>query len=171
MKKATVKKSSKQKKENWRAIVASSLDWEQAHAKLENAAKGLAPALRGQRPPGYPHSPWELLEHIRIGLHDMLEFCQNPAYVEKLKWPRDYWPPRPEPTRADAWDKSIADYERDCKAFARFTTDTKLDLTAKIPRGTGQTYLRTILLEVDHASYHVGQLVAVRRLLDAWPVK
>jgi uncharacterized damage-inducible protein DinB len=157
--------------EDWRAIVASSLGWEEGHASLDSAVKGLAPALRGERPDGYPHSAWELLEHIRITQHDLLDFCQNADYAEKLEWPRDYWPTSPKPPNTAAWDKSIADYKLDREAFARFTTDTDFDLTAKIPRGKGQTYLRTILLALDHASYHVGQIVSVRRLLDAWPAK
>jgi uncharacterized damage-inducible protein DinB len=157
--------------EDWRAIVASSLGWEQGHANLESAAKDLAPRLRGQRPEGYPHSAWELVEHIRITQHDLLEFCENPAYVEKLEWPHDYWPSTPEPPKPAAWDESIAEYKRDRDALARFTTDAKVDLATRIPWGTGQTYLRTILLAVDHAAYHVGQLVSVRRLLGAWPAK
>jgi hypothetical protein len=44
-----------------------------------------------------------------------------------------------------------------------------VDPAARIPWGEGQTYLRTILVALDHTAYHVGQLVAVRRLLDAWP--
>ena len=156
---------------DWRAIVASSLGWEEGHASVDSAVKNLAPALRGERPAGYPHSPWELLEHIRITQRDLLDFCQNADYVEELEWPRDYWPTSPKPLSADAWDQSIADYKHDREALARFTTDTDLDLTAKIPHGKGQTYLRTILLAVDHASYHVGQLVAARRLLGAWPAK
>jgi len=155
--------------QDWRSIVASSLDWEQAHSKLESVVKGLAPSLQGVRPTGYPHSPWELLEHIRITQKDLLEFCQNPEYEEKLAWPQDYWPPTPAPPTADAWEKTISDYRRDREALARFTKESKLDLTEKIPRGTGQTYLRTILVAVDHASYHIGQIVSVRRLLGAWP--
>lgn len=156
-------------KQDWRAIFASSLSWEQAHANLESAVKGLAPQLRGQRPEGYPHSAWELLDHIRITQRDLLDFCQNSDYEETLAWPQDYWPSSPEPPSADAWDKCIADYRRDREALARFTTESKVDLAAKIPHGTGQTYLRTILVAVDHASYHVGQIVSVRRLLGAWP--
>lgn len=158
-----------EKKQDWRAIVASSLDWEQAHATLENAVKGLPAPLRGERPAAYPHSAWELLEHIRITQHDLLDFCQNPDYEEKLAWPRDYWPPTPAPPTADAWDKTIEEYRRDRAGLARFTTQTDIDLTTRIPRGTGQTYLRTILVAVDHASYHTGQIVSVRRLLGAWP--
>jgi uncharacterized damage-inducible protein DinB len=155
--------------QDWRAIVASSLDWEQAHAKLENAVKGFPAPLRGERPAGYPHSAWELLEHIRITQRDLLDFCQNPDYEEKLAWPRDYWPPTPAPPTSDAWDQSIAGYRRDSDALARFATKSDIDLTTTIPRGTGQTYLRTILVAVDHASYHTGQIVSVRRLLGAWP--
>ena len=158
-------------RKDWRAIVASSLGWEEGHSSLDSAAKGLAPALRGERPEGYPHSPWELVEHIRITQRDLLDFCRDPEYVEKLEWPRDYWPTSPGPPSPAAWDETIAGYKSDRDAFARFTTETNIDLTAKIPHGKGQTYLRTILLAVDHASYHVGQLVSVRRLLGAWPVK
>src|SRR4030081_3396394 len=113
---------------DWRAIVASSLGWAEGHASVEGAAKNLAPALRGKRPDGYPHSLWELVEHIRITQRDLLDFCQDPSYVEKLEWPRDYWPPAPKPPSADAWDKSIADYKRDREAFARFTAETDFDL-------------------------------------------
>jgi len=42
------------------------------------------------------------------------------------------------------------------------------DLLARIPHGQGQTLLREALLVADHNSYHVGQLVMLRRLLGAW---
>jgi len=152
----------------WAEIVASSLTWEQAHASLDHSADGLAPALRGQRPPNYPHSAWELLDHIRRTQHDLLEFCTNPKYHEP-KWPDDYWPGSPEPPSKTAWDECLATIRADAKSFADFAVKNVATLTEKIPHGTGQTYLRTVLVAVDHASYHVGQIVAVRRLLGAWP--
>jgi uncharacterized damage-inducible protein DinB len=153
---------------DWRRIVASALDWEQAHAKFDSAIDGLPPELRGRRPDGFPHSAWELVEHIRRTQRDLLEFCENPNYKE-LKWPDDYWPSSPAPATAAAWDAAIDEFHRDNAALATFASDAPLDLTAKIPHGTGQTYLRTVLLAIDHTSYHVGQIVAVRRLLGAWP--
>jgi uncharacterized damage-inducible protein DinB len=153
---------------DWRHIVASALDWEQAHATFDSAVAEMAPKLRGTRPNQFPHSAWELVEHIRRTQHDLLEFCTNPDY-EELKWPDDYWPPKPAPDNDAAWNESIAAYHRDAAALAAFTLDASRDLTAKIPHGTGQTYLRTVLVAVDHTSYHVGQIIAVRRLLGAWP--
>jgi len=156
-------------KEDWRAIVASSLNWEQAHSSMENALRGIPPELRGKRPTGFPHSAWELLEHIRITQHDLLDFIQNPEYEEKLKWPEGYWPSSMAPTGDKAWNESVSGWKKDRMALERFTTESKLDLTTKIPKGTGQTYLRTILVAVDHASYHLAQIVTVRQLLGAWP--
>jgi uncharacterized damage-inducible protein DinB len=150
------------------AIVASSLTWEQAHATIDNALKGLPPKLRGVRPDKFPHSVWQLVEHVRLAQHDLLAFCVNAEYEETLKWPDDYWPSAPAPASEAEWNRSLDAIRRDAAAFAKFATEHAATLEQKIPHGTGQTYLRTILVAVDHASYHVGQIVAVRRLLGAW---
>ncbi|MFL5487624.1 MAG: DinB family protein [Gemmatimonadaceae bacterium] len=155
--------------EAWRAIVASSLNWEQAHSSLENVLRGIPQELRGRRPKGFAHSAWELLEHIRITQHDLLDFIQNAEYEEKLEWPKDYWPASMAPASEKAWNESVAGWRKDRMALERFANDSPIDLTTKIPRGTGQTYLRTILVAMDHASYHLAQIVAVRQLLGAWP--
>jgi uncharacterized damage-inducible protein DinB len=154
--------------EEWASIVASALTWEQAHATLDRAVEDLSPALRGKRPPNFPRSAWELLDHIRRTQRDLLEFCTNPSYHEP-RWPDDYWPGSPEPSSERAWPECVAAIGTDAKALADFTIKNAATLTEKIPHGTGQTYLRTILVAVDHASYHAGQIIAVRRLLGAWP--
>jgi uncharacterized damage-inducible protein DinB len=152
---------------DWRHIVASALDWEQAHASLDHAIEGLPADLRGKRPPNFPHSAWELLDHIRRTQHDLLEFMTNDKY-EEPKWPDGYWPTSPAPADDAEWRRAIDDIHRETKALKAFTTDDSRDLTQKIPHGGGQTYLRTVIVAVDHMSYHVGQIVAVRRLLGAW---
>jgi uncharacterized damage-inducible protein DinB len=153
---------------NWRQIVASALNWDQAHATLDKAIEGLPPDMRGRRPDNFPHSVWELLDHIRRVQYDLLDFCRNPHYEDILKFPDDYWPPTPAPPSDAAWTDTLAAIHRDRADLAAFTMEESRDLTAKIPHGTGQTYLRTVLVAVDHTSYHVGQIIAVRRLIDAW---
>jgi uncharacterized damage-inducible protein DinB len=153
--------------EKWSSIIASALRWDQAHVSLDRAVEGLAPALRGTRPPNFPHSAWQLLDHIRRTQHDVLEFCTNPSYHEP-KWPDDYWPPSAEPPSEAAWMECLTATRADAQALADFTVRNAATLTDRIPHGTGQTYLRTVLVAVDHTSYHVGQIVAVRRLLGAW---
>lgn len=142
-------------------------NWREAHADFEAAVADLAPNLRGVAPPGLPYSPWQLVEHLRLTQADILEFCRNVDYVEQ-QWPDDYWPQSAAPPDAQAWDASIAAFRRDRAALQQLIKDPDCDLFAKVPAGTGQTFLREFLLVADHTAYHVGQLVAVRRLLGAW---
>lgn len=150
-----------------RAIVASALDWQEAHATFDAAVADFPSDLRGRRPEGFPHSAWELVEHIRIAQDDLADFMERSDY-HVLKWPDEYWPPTPAPPSEKAWDESIAAVRRDRDRIKDIATRSTIDLSAKIPWGTGQTYLRTILVAVDHTAYHVGQIIAVRRLLGAW---
>jgi uncharacterized damage-inducible protein DinB len=150
-----------------RAQLVKLLDFEEAHVGFDRAVKGIPPRMRGKVPANGEHSLWELLEHLRIAQADILEFCRMAKYTEK-KWPDDYWPGSAAPRSASAWAKAIADYRRDRKAFQRLAANSRIDLLAAIPHGTGQTYLREILLAADHAAYHIGQMVAVRKQLGIW---
>jgi uncharacterized damage-inducible protein DinB len=147
--------------------LASFQEWHDAHADFDAAVSDFPSDLRGIVPPGLPYSAWQVLEHIRLAQEDILEFCRNPHYKER-NWPADYWPSDAEPPNATAWDASAAAYRRDRKALQAMIRDSKCDLFAKVPIGSGQTFLREFLLVADHTAYHVGQLVAMRRLVGAW---
>ena len=151
-----------------RKQLAQLLSWSDAHVSFDDAVAGLPQRARGAVPKGLPYSPWQLLEHIRICQADILEFCVSRRYREK-EWPKDYWPASAAPPTTRAWSASIARFRRDRRALERVALDTRRDLLARVPAGSGQTYLREIILAADHTAYHVGQLVAVRRLLGHWP--
>jgi uncharacterized damage-inducible protein DinB len=151
-----------------RAQLVKLLDFGEAHVGFDRATKGIPSKLRGVVPDGWEYSLWQLLEHLRIAQADILEFCLSKAYKEK-KWPDDYWPTAPAPPSAAAWNKSIAGYRHDRQAMQRLAANKKIDPFAIIPHGTGQTYLREIVLVADHAAYHIGQIVALRRQLGIWP--
>lgn len=139
----------------------------EAHADFEAATKDMPAKLRGQRPKGAEHSPWELVEHLRIAQWDILEFSRDPKH-KSPEFPAGYWPGTPTPASEDAWDKSVKAFRKDLKAFCDLVASESTDLFAPIPHGDGQTILREALLAADHNAYHVGQLVLVRRLLGAW---
>jgi DinB superfamily len=138
-----------------------------AHLDFEKAVAGLPPELRGVRPAGLPHSPWRLLEHMRIAQWDILEFSRNPRHVSP-PFPEGYWPQGDAPPDVDAWDRSVAGFRADLRAMEALVADPASDLFTPFPHGQGQTLLREALLVADHNAYHLGQLVLVRRLLGAW---
>jgi hypothetical protein len=152
----------------FREYLVRLLDWEEAHVGFDKAVDGIPADKRGGRPEAFEHSPWQLLEHLRIAQEDILDFCVNASYEHTMKWPDDYWPKDAAPPNAVAWTDAVASYTSGREELKRLAREVD-DLTAKVPTGkAGQTYLRAILLAADHAAYHVGQLVTVRRALGVW---
>ena len=140
----------------------------EAHLDFEKAIADLPARLRGAKPPGEPHTPWRLLEHLRIAQWDILEFARNPRHVSP-PWPDGYWPAGDAPPDAASWDRSVEAFRRDLRAMQDLVADPATDLFAPIPHGKGQTILREALLLADHNAYHIGQLIVIRRALGAWP--
>ena len=147
-----------------RTHVERLLDWHDAHATFDDAVAGIKPEFRDQVPAGLPYSAWQLLEHLRLTQKDILDFCVAPEYEEK-SWPEGYWPASSAPA-AGEWERSVEAFKADREALKRLAREA--DLLAPVPNGTGQTFLRELLVTADHNAYHVAELVVVRRLLGIW---
>jgi DinB superfamily len=150
-----------------RQQLAKVIDWNEAHADFHATVDDFPAKLRGRVPEGFPCSAWQLLEHIRLALWDILEFSRD-ARHKSPAWPEGYWPKAAEPPSADAWDKSVKAVDEHVAAMRELVTDPSRDLFAPLPHGAGQTLLREALLVGDHNAYHLGQLVLLRRALGAW---
>lgn len=138
-----------------------------AHADFEAAIGGLPVKFRGSKPAGAEHTPWQVIEHMRLAQWDILEFSRDSKHVSP-DFPDGYWPPTEAPPGAKAWDKSIASFQSDLDAMTALVEDPATDLFATIPHGDGQTVLREAMLVADHNAYHLGELVLLRRLLGTW---
>ncbi len=150
-----------------RKQLAEFLQGGHAHVSLDDAVKGFPSSLYATKPKGVDHNAWQMLEHIRFTLHDLLEFCTNLDY-RTPKWPEDYWPKKDAPSGPKEWNASVKSLQMDLHGLEALLKDPKVHLNKKIPWGEGQTILREILLAIDHTSYHVGQLVMLRKQLGAW---
>jgi len=150
-----------------RQQLAKFIDWHEAHADLTAAVDEFPPELRGRVPAGMTHSAWQLLEHIRIALWDIVEFCRNTRH-KSPPWPDGYWPKKTGPPSEEAWEHSVKAVRDTLGDLREMIDDPKRDLFAPLPGGSGQTLLREALLAADHNAYHLGQLVLVRKALGAW---
>ena len=155
----------KQETLSLRKHLASLLNMKGAHVKFVETVADFPVAMRGARPPGAPHTAWQLLEHMRLAQEDILDFSRNPQYKEK-KFPDDYWPSIEAPPSEDAWAQSIQKFQNDLKEMQDLIADTRHDLLVKLPHGTGQTLLREALVVADHNSYHLGQLMFLKKMLS-----
>jgi len=146
-----------------RAQLVNSLGGKGAHLPFDKAVKGFTPELAAKRLPHLAHTAWQLVYHLWIAQWDILEFSRDPGH-KSPEWPQGYWPAAA-PDRPAAWEETISKFRTDLAAMIDLVKDEKNDLLAPFPHGQGQTLLREALLVIDHNSYHVGQLVDLRRLL------
>lgn len=143
------------------------MDWNEAHADFSAAVADFPAKSHGSVPEGMPYSAWQLLEHIRLALWDIVEFSRDSRH-KSPEWPEGYWPKAAAPPDTTAWDKSVRAIHRHLEEMRELISDPKRDLFAPIPHGSGQTLLRQALLIADHNAYHIGQIVLVRKALGGW---
>jgi len=145
------------------------LDGGQAHATFDQAVENFPADLRGVVPEGLPYSAWQLLEHLRIAQKDILDFsAPSSGGYQHMRFPEDYWPKEAKPSSPEAWELSVATIKADLERFKALILKPDADLYKPFRWGTGQNLLREALLIADHAAYHIGELVLLRRLLGAW---
>ena len=137
-----------------------------AHVPFERAVADLPEQHRGTVPSGAGSSPWQQLEHLRLAQWDILEFSRDAAHVSPA-WPEGYWPASAVPPPG-AWEHSVDAFLADRAAMVDLISDSQADLHRPFAHGSGQNLLREALVLADHNSYHVGQLVLLRRLLGCW---
>lgn len=138
-----------------------------AHVSLDEALENISFDLLGERPAGLPYSIWQLAEHIRISQWDILEFSRNESYVSP-EWPGGYWTKEVSPVSKEEWQKCVQQIKSDRKAFIELMTKSGEYIYRLFDYGTGQNLLKEALVLADHNSYHAGEIIILRRLLNDW---
>jgi DinB superfamily len=149
----------------FRTHLAALLTSEAAHANFDAAVANLPPQLQGKQPTGAAHTPWQVLEHMRITQRDVLDRIGN-ANHRALKFPDEYWPPAAAPRKNESWEASVSAFRADQKALADIIA--KADLFGKTRPRAESILIDDLLMIVDHNAYHLGELILLRRLLGAW---
>lgn len=150
-----------------RELLLEQLEGRSAHVDFNQAVQGLTYKQASIKVEGVPHTIWELIEHIRIAQHDILEFCKNPDYQE-IDWPDDYWPQKSSPDSKEQFEESIQTTLNGIEEMRELIRDPQNDLQKPFSHGKGQTLFREAMLIVDHNAYHIGQIVLIRKLLGSW---
>ncbi len=150
-----------------REQLVSAVEGSESHIGFDSAVDHFPAELRGAKPAGAPHSAWELLEHLRISQRDILDFSRDPAGYKEKKWPDDYWPQHNTPSSDEAWQKSVDAFKADRQDLNKLVKNPQSDLWKPFSHGDGQTLLREVLLLANHNSYHLGQLMFLKKMLTS----
>jgi len=139
----------------------------QAFKPLSEVLQGISAADAGKRVADLPYTLWQLIEHLRIALYDILDFSRNPHY-KSPEWPAGYWPQEESPANQEALAKSIQSILEGLEAMINLVQDPANDLFKPFAHGDGQNLLREAMLVAEHNAYHLGEIVVLRRLLGNW---
>lgn len=151
-----------------RELLLEQMSGRNAHVDFSTSVDGLNLDEVTQKVPGFVHTIWELVEHIRIAQFDILEFSRNRDYTSP-EWPEGYWPKQQGPSNMQKWQQSLQAVINDHKEMKEVIENPDNDLLAPLPHGDGQTLFREAMLIVDHNAYHIGQIVQIRKAQGNWP--
>ena len=135
-----------------------------AHIKADAESLSVPRKFRTIRPPGMPHSAWELLEHMRLAQEDILRYTLDPGW-ESPPYPEGYWPANPPDIPDEQFSESVSRFLADLEEMIDLAGNQEIDLTSQFPHGEGRTYLRQLLLAADHTGYHLGQFIQLKKAL------
>lgn len=139
----------------------------QAFTPSDQILAGINFENAGKEVDGLPYTLWQLMEHLRIALWDILEFSRDPDY-ESPQWPEGYWPDEKAPADRDALNNCREAIADGLEKMIGLVKDESNDLCIPFPHGNGQNLLREAMLVAEHNAYHLGQIVVLRRLLGDW---
>ncbi|QMU29105.1 DinB family protein [Adhaeribacter radiodurans] len=139
----------------------------QAFKPLEEVLSGINVEEAGKKVPKLPYTLWQVIEHLRIALFDILDFSRGPNY-ESPEWPAGYWLEEIAPANQEALDTSIQTIQDGLEQMIQLVQDPANNLYTPFAHGTGQNLLREALLVAEHNAYHLGEIIILRRLLGNW---
>jgi len=146
--------------------LVKSLKGGQAFVPFNKALAGIRPELRNVRPNKELHSIYEELEHMRSAQKDLLDFALDPDW-KPPKWPEDFWPQPGRELSDEEWNKTFNGFFKELDRAIRLVKDPKIDLLSDVPQ-TENTYLREIMLIIEHNAYHLGKILDIRKALGNW---
>jgi len=94
---------------------------------------------------------------------DVLNFSISAEHVSP-DFPDGYWPKKATPNQEQDWINSVDIFKAELEEMKNLARNPEVNLFAPIPHGNGQTILREINVVADHNSYHLGQLMLIKKM-------
>jgi uncharacterized damage-inducible protein DinB len=144
-----------------------------AHASPVTAVQGIPAELAARKVEGCPHSICQMVGHMNFWMdYEIRRIRQeDPPYP---KHAADSWPSDSSPANEAEWKQVAARFAaliEDLSALARSDPaflSRKVKATHAVHNQQSSSVLAVLWQTAVHNSYHIGQIVLFRRLLNHW---
>ena len=138
-----------------------------AHIDPIRALKGLTPEVSRKKPSAGAQSIWELLFHMTYWQEIVsLAYAGNEEAAKKAN-DKDSWPTSDDMKNDNEWTLLVERFTTGLGELVRSSKEDDLEKTLTT-WGDAPLYYN-LLVEIAHNSYHLGQIVATRKVLGVWP--
>lgn len=147
-----------------------------AHANPAAAVQGITPQLAARKLKGFPHSIFQIVGHMNYWMDYELRRIsgEDPSYPTHAA---ESWPSPSAASTETEWTQVVAHFAASINQLAAFAKAGSEFLNREVkPAHTVHNQPQSSVLDVlwqtaVHNSYHVGQIVLLRRTLNHWPAE
>jgi uncharacterized damage-inducible protein DinB len=153
-----------------------------AHVDPVACVEDISAELAAQTVPDYPHSIWQIVEHMSYWMDYDLSTIggENRPYPNKAI---EGWPTHPSPAaesrtaneQDEAWRATTRRFTDLLTRLTRLAESDSPELERKVqnvgsPKSPRESTVHAMLWQIAaHNSYHAGQIALLRRQFGAWP--
>ncbi len=147
-------------------VIINGLQGKNTHLSPEKAIKGLTPSTAKQRPTEDIHSCWDLIHHIVVWQEGILKAIVG----EKVDWKdidKNHNWPSPDYLKEDSnFTNLVQKFANGLKEAEKLVKT--IDLHNPMPAWGNAPVIQAFMVLLQHNSYHLGQMVTVRKSLGIW---
>jgi uncharacterized damage-inducible protein DinB len=136
----------------------------------------LSEELAGSTVSGFPHSVWQVLRHLNYWMEYDLRRIDGHA-APYPQHAADSWPVECRPANEAEWHREVLRFSKHLRELERLAESNdkvlarSVEVTTPAHAQQSNSAHAVVWQTVVHNSYHIGQIVSLRRCLNVWPPK
>lgn len=146
--------------------LVKSLIGERGHLPIARALSDISSEIAGRRAEEMPYSIYQLVSHMSYWQDFMLVYLEG-GKPELPKNVMESWPNEEYPKNEDDWQAIITHLLQGVERAVEIAQ--AVELNAPIDSFPGETKAGILRNIASHNSYHLGEIVLLRRIYGAWP--
>lgn len=146
--------------------LVQSLIGERGHLPIAKALSDIDLSLSAEQVEGLPYTIYQLVSHMNYWQDFMLTHVRGEEPAHPVS-PQASWPSEPSAPDEASWQQQLDDFLQGIDSACELATTLELAKPlVHIQTETVAGFLRNI---ASHNTYHLGEIVAIRRIQGAWP--